>query len=201
MRRPCLQSVDRRPRLQTPRWTTHWLVGRPKFGSNGFFTNRIWYKCKVHYGQKCEYVVQSTKDSIARFPVSTSSFLRIWFQYEGRSRLATYIFRHEQHYDLAHTKSIKCGNIHDQQMLSWLNGLRESSLVLLCSTKGKFKELSFSGRIVQDVGTEFYGSVRSVLSGSFTFSSFNELTHHTTRNALENSNENSNTKGTSSALR
>ena len=39
----------------------------------------------------------------------------------------------------------------------------ESSLVLLCSTKGTFKELSFSGGIVQDVGTEFYGSVRSVL--------------------------------------
>ena len=44
-----------------------WLVGRTVWVKWFLHKEDLWYKCSVHYGIDCTYVVQSTHDSIARF--------------------------------------------------------------------------------------------------------------------------------------
>jgi len=44
-----------------------WLVGKTVWIKWFLHEQDLWYKCVVHYGMECDYVVQSTNDAIARF--------------------------------------------------------------------------------------------------------------------------------------
>ena len=87
-----------------------WLVGRTVWVKWFLHKQDLWYKCKVHYGQKCEYVVQSTKDSIARFP-GVYEFFPSGFDFNNERADHVWQLTYFDTSNImtpAHTKSIKC---------------------------------------------------------------------------------------------
>ena len=63
-----MSSITSTTSSQTSLNDYDWLVGRTVWVKWFLHKQDLWYKCEVFYGETCEYVVQSTKDSITRFP-------------------------------------------------------------------------------------------------------------------------------------